>query len=148
VRGSLSRRRDRRAAKRLPRAHGQRDRGSVSAVRRGRMSMSRIHLILIGALATACCNLYKSDLLGDGSSDAATMPDDAATAAASYAFPMEMLVANYEFDDGSGTVATETVRGLHGMLSDPSMWTTMGRHGGAIAMNGANPATQYVALPN
>ncbi len=113
------------------------------------MSILRIHLILIGTLATAGCNVIKSDLLGgEGSTDAAPKHDDGGTDAASYDFPMEMLVANYEFDDGSGTVATETVRGLHGMLSDPTMWAAMGRHGGAISMNGATPATQYITLPN
>lgn len=111
--------------------------------------MHRIHLILIGALAAGGCNVIKSDLLGgDGTTDGSTSLDDAGTDSGSYDFPMEGLIANYEFDDDSGTVATETMRDLHGMLSDPTMWTTMGRHGGAISMNGATPATQYVTLPN
>ncbi|HEU4613332.1 MAG TPA: LamG domain-containing protein [Kofleriaceae bacterium] len=114
------------------------------------MMIPRIHLVLIGALAAGGCNVIKSDLLGDASAgdDSSQSQQDASVDAPSLDFPMEMLIANYEFEDGSGTVATETVRGMHGMLSDPSMWTTMGRHGGAISMNGATPATQYVSLPN
>lgn len=111
--------------------------------------MTRIHVILLGTLAAAGCNVIKSDLLHDGGpSDDSSSQQDAGADAETNDFPMDMLIANYEFEDGSGAIATETVRGMHGMLSDTSMWTTMGRHGGAIAMNGATPATQYVSLPN
>jgi hypothetical protein len=106
--------------------------------------------ILASLCVLASCNAITSDLLGHGSTDAppsngsdATPSTDAPTN-----YPMEMLIANFEFEDGSGAVASEKVRSMHGMLSDASMWTAMGRNGGAIAMNGATPATQYVSLPS
>ncbi len=114
------------------------------------MIIPRIHLVLIGALATAGCDVIKSDLLHDGGAtgDGTSSQQDASTDAPPNDFPMDMLIANYEFEDGSGATTTESVRGMDALLSDASMWTTMGRHGGAIAMNGATPATQYVSLPS
>ncbi|NVB84972.1 MAG: LamG domain-containing protein [Kofleriaceae bacterium] len=110
---------------------------------------TRLSFVLAGLLTATGCNVIKSDLLGDdGREDASTQQQDARSDGSPTNFPMEMLIANYEFEDGSGAVATDTVRGMHGMLSDPAMWTMMGRNGKGIAMNGATPATQYITLPN
>lgn len=102
--------------------------------------------------ALASCNAITSDLLGGATTDAppggGSDASDAATPDAPTNYPMDMLIANYEFEDGDGAIASDKVRGMHGMLSDPSMWTVMGRNGGAISMNGAAPATQFVSLPS
>jgi hypothetical protein len=107
---------------------------------------------LAGLIALAGCNVITGDLLGDSHTDAppggGSDAGDAASPDAPTNYPMDQLIANYEFEDGSGGLATESVRGMAAMLSDASMWTAMGRNGGAIAMNGAAPATQYVSLPS
>lgn len=100
-------------------------------------------------LATAGCNVITRDLLGgsDGGGTGGGSSDGSAADAAVVA-PTGMLLLDYEFEDGSGTVATDSARDFDGTLSDASMWTPDGRNGGGIAMNGAAPATQYVSLPN
>jgi hypothetical protein len=111
-----------------------------------------VKAILLVALAASACNVISSDLLGTKSVDAPPGqqgPMDAGLdAPTNNNFPTSMLIANYEFEDGTGTTVTESVRGMNATLSDGSMWTAMGRNGKGIAMNGANPATQFASLPN
>jgi len=101
-------------------------------------------------LAVAGCNVINGDLLGG--SDAKPSGDgggsDGAVPDAPSNFPTEMLVTNYDFEDGAGTMVTDRARDLPATLSDASMWTPMGRNGKGISLNGANPATQYVTLPS
>ena len=106
--------------------------------------MSRYLLVL----ALAGCNVISGDLLGKPVDAPQQGPMDAGLDGGGSNFPTSMLIANFEFEDGTGTKATESVRGLDATLSDGSMWTAMGRNGKGIQMNGANPATQFVSLPN
>lgn len=106
---------------------------------------------LVLLLPLAACSVISSDLLGGKPTDAPTEqgPMDAGLDGGGGSnFPTQMLIANYEFEDGSGTTAHETARHLDATLSDGTMWTAMGRNGKGIAMNGSNPATQFVSLPN
>ncbi|HEY4058872.1 MAG TPA: LamG domain-containing protein [Kofleriaceae bacterium] len=102
-------------------------------------------------LALAGCNAITGDLLT--SSDANPGHDsgsatDGATADSPMNFPTDMLLTNYDFDDGSGTSVVDRARGQAATLSDGTMWTQMGRNGRGISFNGATPASQYVTLPS
>jgi hypothetical protein len=54
----------------------------------------------------------------------------------------------YAFEDTGATVTDDSAAGLDGALSDPTAWTASGRVGRALQMSAANPATQFVALPD
>lgn len=108
--------------------------------------------LLLAALAAAPgCSVISSSLLsglgGSGSADAGVdaRGADAAPADAAVTPPSNMLVLDYEFEDGSGTTVTDGARGINGSLSDASMWGS-GRNGGGIAMISATPASQYVSM--
>ena len=108
-------------------------------------------LVLVLAVAAPACNAITKDLLGPGSggSDAAVPPDDSAGSGdGSVIGPTDMLMVDYEFEDGTGAMATDSARGLSATLSNPAMWTANGRNGKAIAMVAAIPANQYVSLPD
>jgi hypothetical protein len=106
-------------------------------------------LVLAGASA---CNAITKDLLGpgNGSSDAAMPPDDSGGGSGdgSIIGPTDMLMVDYEFEDGTGAMVTDSARGLNATLSNPAMWTANGRNGKGIAMTAAIPASQYVSLPD
>ena len=109
---------------------------------------------LVALLASAGCNAINKDLLGGTSgSDAGTgtdgaMPPADAAPDSPIVPPSNMLILDYEFEDGSGTTVTDSARGLDATLTDPAMWTTSGRNGKGIAMTATSPATQYVTLPD
>jgi Concanavalin A-like lectin/glucanases superfamily len=80
--------------------------------------------------------------VADAAPDAADNPDAAVDAQVSD------LVLHYAFEDQATTVADSSGRGLDGVLSDATAWTAAGRDGRGLALDGANPATQYVSMPD
>src|SRR5262245_55434002 len=106
--------------------------------------MTRRSLALALALAAPSCNVITRDLLGTRDAETpADAPSDTVNPTT------ETLVLHYAFEDSGGTTVTDRApRGLHATLSDPAMWTAMGRAGRGIQMSGATPAAQYVSLPN
>jgi hypothetical protein len=109
--------------------------------------------LIVVLVAASACNVINRDLLGASDSgagtDAATPPRDSTGGGDSPVTPpSDMLMVDYEFEDGTGAMATDSARGLNGLLSNPAMWTANGRNGKGIAMVAAVPANQYVSLPD
>lgn len=113
---------------------------------------SRILVFVLAAASAPACNAINSSLLGPASgTDASTSAGDSGgggSGDASVVPPMDMLMVDYEFEDGTGMKVTDAARGLDATLSDPAMWTANGRNGKGIAMVAAIPASQYVSLPD
>jgi hypothetical protein len=111
---------------------------------------SRTLLLVFAAASAAGCNAINKDLLGpDGTHDAAMSGEDSGGGGDSSVIgPTDMLMVDYEFEDGTGTKVTDSARSLDATLSDPAMWTANGRNGKGIAMVAAIPANQYVSLPD
>lgn len=75
----------------------------------------------------------------------------------SVSFPMESntvsaasvsdnLLVSYNFDETSGTTATDaTGNGFHGTLSSGASWSTTGKLGGCVLLSGTS---SYVTIPN
>lgn len=57
-------------------------------------------------------------------------------------------ILKYEFEDGTGTVVTDSAHDFDGTANDASVWSPDGRNGGALALNGGNPANKYVSAPS
>ncbi|HEU4687524.1 MAG TPA: putative Ig domain-containing protein [Vicinamibacterales bacterium] len=74
---------------------------------------------------------WSNDRGGNGTADRTVSPAD------------EGLLAQWRFDDGSGTSAGETVGGKTGTLSGGATWAS-GRHGQAVSLDGVD---DYVAVP-
>lgn len=108
--------------------------------------MNKLILLLLPA-----CNAITPSLLGP-SQDGASGPQDASGSNvptdAPMNFPTSGLIANFDFENGAGTTVADKARGMDATLSDAAMWSTTGRNGAGIKLNGASPATQFVTLPS
>lgn len=107
-------------------------------------------LVLVLAAASGC-NAINSSLLGPGSgaTDASTGSDSGGGGDDSGSIgPTDMLMVDYEFEDGTGMMVTDSARGLDATLSAAGMWSANGRNGKGITMVAAIPASQYVSLPD
>ena len=107
-------------------------------------------------LACACAVLTSS-CKGDDirpATDAPRPPDasadpDADPADANPDAPPDIgRILHYEFEDTATVVTDSSPRAKHGTLSDAAAWTAEGRTGRGLALSGANPATQFVTLPD
>lgn len=102
--------------------------------------------LALGLAAAPGCNVITKDLLPGPPSDA----DPPADAPSDTVNPTtDKLVLHYAFEETAGTnLPDRGPRAMSATLSDPAMWTPMGRTGRGIQMQGTTPATQYVSLPN
>jgi hypothetical protein len=114
------------------------------------MTSRRSSIVLAGLLASAGCNVIKSDLLGggDGSDDAGTEQDDAP---GKPGLPANItpngLRVHYGFWEGQGTDVSDTTGHFNATASMANLWAPEGRHDGALHLGGGKPPTQYVSLP-
>ncbi|HEY1815357.1 MAG TPA: LamG domain-containing protein [Kofleriaceae bacterium] len=113
-------------------------------------------LVVSVTLVSSACTVITSDLLSGGPGSGSGMHMDASIGSGSGSGPgsgtpvTDGLVLDYEFDDCSGTVATDATAGKHDgtITGATTIWSgSGGRHGCDITMAPVNPATAYVTVP-
>lgn len=82
----------------------------------------------------------------DASTDARADARDSASDAD--AAGTESLILRYAFEENGTTVSDSSGKGHDGTLSDPAAWTAEGRIDRGLKLASANPATQFVSVPN
>ena len=106
--------------------------------------------VLIAVFATGCSVISGDLLAGLGAGSGTDASTDSGPGPGSGTPVTDGLVLDYEFDDCSGTVATDATAGHHdGIITGATtIWSgSGGRHGCDITMTPVNPATAYVTVP-
>lgn len=137
---------------------------------RTKLTMAALPVLAVMAVLAACSDDEETDLASgdagtdaadatssdDGASDSGTPGDDAGESDAATEVDAgddaaggdPRLVVHYAFEENATTVADTSGQGHDAVLSDVAAWTASGRVGRGVALATANPATQFISLPD
>ncbi len=119
---------------------------TVTLTSTGGTRVERIGVRSRGLPATERCCLSSSDCRDLSPADCAVAGGTAGGAATSCNTSSCFgPIVRFNFDEGSGTTATDSANGHVGTLLNGATWTTSGQYGGAVVLDGSN---DYIQIPH